>query len=483
MSIDGFSDVSSARLANILNMRLILTAVAVTNIAVPSFAGAPELVGTTIVSGFEPHIEASGLKPGQRVRVHAVRMFSTWERAPTGGWRQAPKPLHSWADFLADEEGRIRLWRASPLSGTYAGIDGYGLLWSGRAIKADAPNPHLPADISFKDMKDGETTIILADGDAVLAHRPLTTASAPGIRVVDVAKGRINGAYAAPADGKRHPALILLHGSEGGDRDAARSLAIRFAGQGYAAFSFNYFAWDLKKLVGVPNAHVNQPIEMISAVRDWLKEQPEADVKRLGLYGHSKGAEYAELAAAYFPWVRAVAACVPTDVVWQGYGIGDERNQSNPFGKPPKEYSSFSWKGRPLPYVPLEGDRSGYYHNSDFYEAKRREYPKEATSAEIMVEKSKASFLWLGGGRDATWASGRMAERLDARMRAKGIADRSELHVYDTAGHSICGDGTYPTRLWEQDSTNPRDPDRDAEGRATINGWNQIKAFFSRTLK
>ena len=278
MSIDGFSDVSSARLANILNMRLILTAVAVTNIAVPSFAGAPELVGTTIVSGFEPHIEASGLKPGQRVRVHAVRMFSTWERAPTGGWRQAPKPLHSWADFLADEEGRIRLWRASPLSGTYAGIDGYGLLWSGRAIKADAPNPHLPADISFKDMKDGETTIILADGDAVLAHRPLTTASAPGIRVVDVAKGRINGAYAAPADGKRHPALILLHGSEGGDRDAARSLAIRFAGQGYAAFSFNYFAWDLKKLVGVPNAHVNQPIEMISAVRDWLKEQPEADV-------------------------------------------------------------------------------------------------------------------------------------------------------------------------------------------------------------
>lgn len=418
------------------NMKRILIAAALTMLAVPLSAGAQNLVGTTLVSGFEPHIEAFGLKAGQRVRVHAVRMFSTWERAPTGGWRQVPRPLYSWADFVADEEGRGRVWRASPLAGTYAGIDGYGILWSGRPFQTDAPNPD-PAGTSFTGMKDGETSVFLADGDTIVARRPLSMEPVPGIQVVEVATGRINGAYAAPADGKRHPALILLHGSEGGDRDAARAMAVRFAGQGYAAFAFNYFAWDLKKLVGVPHAHVNQPVEMITAVRDWLKEQPEADVTRLGLYGHSKGAEYAEVAAAHLPWVRAVAACVPTDVVWQGYGIGDERNRASSFGEPPKDYSSFSWRGRPLPYVPLEGDRSGYFHNTDFYEAKRREHPREAAAAQIAVEKSAADFLWLGGGRDATWASGAMARRLHARLRAKGGADRSEGRTPRDSGNRI----------------------------------------------
>ena len=279
-----------------------------------------------------------------------------------------------------------------------------------------------------------------------------------------MAEGRINGAYAAPNDGKRHPAVILLHGSEGGDRDAARALAVRFAGHGYAAFALNYFAWDLKGLPDVPNAHVNQPIELIGQVRDWLRAQPEADVERIGLYGHSKGAEYAEVAAVYLPWVRAVAACVPTDVVWQGYGIGDQRNKSNTYGSPPALYSSFSWRGVPLPYVPLEGDRSGYRTNTDFYEAKRAERPKLAQAALIPIERAKASFLWLGGGRDATWASGAMAQRLDARLRTSGAASRSELHVYPAAGHAICGDGTYPTRVWEKESTDLRDPDRDAEG-------------------
>lgn len=468
--------------ASVVIMNIILASVALANSAAPLSAMMPKLVGTKSILGSEPRIEASGLTPGQRVRVHAVRMFSTWERAPSGSWRQAARPLHSWADFLADKDGRINLWRTGPLAGTYNGIDGYGILWSGRPIKPAVPDIFLPKGESFERMKDGETMIFLAIENDVVDRRMFTTAQAPGIKLVDIAKGRLNGAYAAPVDGQKHPVLILLHGSEGGDRDSARAMALRFAGQGYAAFAFNYFAWDLKKLEGVPNAHVNQPIEMITAVRDWLSAQPEADVSRLGLYGHSKGAEYAEVAAIYLPWVRAVAACVPTDVVWQGYGIGDERNRTNAYGAPPKEYSSFSWKGRPLPYIPLEGDRSGYFHNTDFYEAKRREHAAKAASAAIRIEKSKASFLWLGGGRDETWASGEMALRLDRRLRSKGAADRSELHIYEAAGHAICGDGTYPTRLWAQDSVDPRDPDRDAEGRATVDAWNRIKTFFSQTL-
>ncbi len=408
-------------------------------------------------------------------------MFSGWERAPKGGWQKVPKPLHSWGDFKTDVEGRIQLWRSSPLAGTYAGIDGYGLLWSGRLVEGN--NDAVPAGLDVSSLKENHSLVIVTRGAETIVSQPLTSAKPQGLRQQYLERGRLNGAYAAPADGMRHPAIILLHGSEGGSRDGAQELAQRFAARGYAAFALNYFAWDLAGLRGVPNAHVNQPLELLSTVRDWLAKQPEADVTRIGLYGHSKGAEYAEVAAVRFPWVKAVAACVPTDAVWQGYGIGDERNRTNAWGKTPLKYSSFSWKGQPLPYIPLDGSRDGFHSNTLYYESKRAERPATAKTAAIAVEKSRAAFLWLGGGRDETWASGAMAQRLDARLRATGASNRSELRLYDRAGHAICGDGTYPTRLWVGDSTDPRDPDRDADGRATVDGWQRIVAFFNRTLK
>ena len=439
--------------------------------------------GTEIVSGAAPQITVEGLEPGDRVRVHSIRMFEVWEPDSNGDWRPVARPLHAWGDFLANATGIVSLRVMSPLAGTYAGTDAYGLLWSGRVVPAQAQDTFLPGTIAIADMSDGEGQLIVTREDRTLASEQLRFRDPPSLRIVEVAQGRLNGTFAAPQDGERHPVVILLHGSEGGSPAAAAALANRFAGQGYAAFAFNYFAWDLANLEGVPNAHVNQPIEMLAAVRDWMAAQPESDVERLGVYGHSKGAEYAALAAVRLPWIDAVAACVPTDVVWQGYGIGDGRNRSNPFGEPPELYSSFSWEGQPLPYIPLEGDRRPYHSNTDFYEAKRVEAGQVAEAAAIAVEQSSASFLWLGGGRDEVWASGQMARSLDARMQAAGEAARSELVVYDGAGHAICGDGTYPTRLWQSDSEDQRDPDLDANGRATVDGWERIVEFFGRKLR
>ncbi len=242
-----------------LAMRKLLFAALIASTATTLAASTTSLRGTTIVAGFEPQIEASGLPPGQQVRIHAVRMFNVWEQAPAGGWRPAPRPLHGWADFRADGDGRVRLWRDSPVAGTYAGIDGYGILWSGRSVQTGTPNPSLPSMLDLATMKDGDSLILMTMGNTILARQALVVADPPALRIVDVAQGRLNGTFAAPSNSGRHAALILLHGSEGGDRDAARALAVRFAGQGYAAFAFNYFAWDLKQLPGVPNAHVNRP--------------------------------------------------------------------------------------------------------------------------------------------------------------------------------------------------------------------------------
>ena len=75
-----------------------------------------------------------------------------------------------------------------------------------------------------------------------------------------------------------------------------------------------------------------------------------------------------------------------------------------------------------------------------------------------------------------------MAARNHARLVRAGKRGRSELHVYPRAGHAICGEGTYPTRLWSDESADPRVADPQADGVATVDAWRRIAAFFRRTL-
>lgn len=439
-----------------------------------------------VVSGFPPVVRLSGLGSGETIRVHLFRMYARWETADPAkrtGWRQVPQPLHAWVDARAGRRGRLDLARAVPLAGTYRGADAYGLSWSGRKPGDRALSPAVVADFNLGSIEQGASRLVVTRGSQVVAQALLRISAPAGLRTVELAEGPLNGFFAVPDSGRSHPAVILLHGSEGGDRDAAREIAQRFAGQGFAAFALNYFAWDLKNIVGVPNEHVNQPIELLEQVRTWLAAQPQVAAGRIGAYSHSKGAEYAAAAAVYLPWIK-VAACVPSNSVWQGYGIGDARNRPQPGRVSPAQLSSWSWQGTPLPYIalPVTDDRSVFFNNTAYYEARRAVDPAVAQAARIPVERSRAHFLWLGAGRDETWASGNMAARNDRVLREAGAGSRSTLYLYRRTGHAICGDGTYPTRLWANDSPDPRGPDLDADGRVTVDAWQRTVTFFRRAL-
>jgi dienelactone hydrolase len=435
----------------------------------------------SFTAGFAPGILVSGLRPHEAVRIHAVAAFGKWVPDGKGGWVEKTEPYRAWADVRADRRGEVAMDRFQVGTGTYVGVDGYGLLWSMRP--AGDPSLTAPLPKTLRPLPIGVTRILIARGLETLAEADLPMAEPPGLTIETVARGALNGVFAAPADGRKRPVVILLHGSEGGGARSARALAVRYAGQGYAAFALNYFAWDLEKLRGVPNIHINQPIELLEQVRAWLATRPEADVGRIGVYGHSKGAEYAEVAAVRYRWIKAVAACVPTDVVWEGYGIGDGRNAPDPAYVPPRLKSSWSWRGVPLPYVPLKPwAKDAFFDNSERYELSRQAHLTEAAKAAIPIERSGARVLLIGGGRDEVWASGAMATRLAARMRRAGKAARVDLVVYPAAGHQICGDGTYPTHVWASASSDPRVKDPVAEGKAAADAWVRIKAFFARAL-
>lgn len=435
-----------------------------------------------IIVGETPGIVVSGLNPGQPARVHGFGAYQRWEKNAAGQWAPVVAVYHSWADVLPDATGRVDMDRADVASGTYHGIDGYGLLWSMRKptdpILADAGPATIPASVPL-----GTTRIIVSQlgqvvGDALLRYR-----EAPGLTVEPVADGALNGIFAAPKGKTRLPTIILLHGSEGGGVATARALATQFAGQGYAAFALNYFAWDFEGLKGVPNIHVNQPIELIDRVRGWLSQRAEVDPHRIGLYGHSKGAEYAEVAAVRYPWVKAVIACVGTDVVWEGYGIGDERAALPKDFIKPREIASWSWRGKPLPYVRLQPWRGGiWFDNTARYEAGRVADPEAASAAAIPIERSHARWLLIGSLRDEIWASGAMSQRLADRLRRAGKGDRVSLLVHDRAGHQVCGSGLNPSYVWADPSTDPRVKDPGAEGSAAVQSWQAMKAFLARAL-
>src|SRR5262249_16278977 len=111
-----------------------------------------------------------------------------------------------------------------------------------------------------------------------------------------------------------------LHGSEGGTMGAARAAAVRFAQLGYAAFAVNYFAYPNAGIKNIPAALLNIPVETVNIAREWLQKKPDVDTERIALWGVSKGAELALVAAAQYGWVDRVAACVPSSFVWAGFG-------------------------------------------------------------------------------------------------------------------------------------------------------------------
>lgn len=438
-----------------------------------------------VPTGEPPKIKVSGLQPGETVSVHALRRFSRWQPNEKGQWIEVFVPLHAWVEGAADSGGTINLETFRPSAGTYDRADGRGLLWSMRRpgdpllVRARiAGSQNVPAD--------GSTRLVVTRGEAVLAETSLRYVEPRGLDVETVAVGAVNGVFARPSGKRSLPTLILLHGSEGGSREGARAMATRFAGQGLAAFALNYFAWDTPAgLSGLRNYHVNQPIEVIGDVRNWLATRPEADVNRLGVYGQSKGAEYAEVAAVRYPWIRAVAACVPTDVVWEGYGIDDQRNRTRQIERP-AAMSSWSWKGRPLPYIPLRPypppPGVTYFTNTERYELSRADHPRAAAAAAIPLERASARFLLLGAGKDEVWASGKMAETLARRMTKAGRKGRVDLKLFPRAGHQICGDGTFPTRLYSEESPDPSSKDLTAEGEASVDSWEAVRAFFRRML-
>lgn len=205
------------------------------------------------------------------------------------------------------------------------------------------------------------------------------------------------GTICTPASAGKHPTIILLGGSEGGDRMSYA--APQFAQRGFVAASVAYFG-----LPGLPQTLENVPVETVGKAIEDLSKRDDVDPNRMAIMGLSKGGELALLAASTYPQIHAVIADVPSPFAWQGIAQG-----------PSAPASSWSLAGKPLPFVHY-GTVMGAVFGAAFmdhqpldlrkgYEGAMQENKAQIPVAMFHLENIHGPVMMLAAGDDQIWDS------------------------------------------------------------------------------
>lgn len=421
--------------------------------------------GTTVLAGNPMTIVLAGVPARASVRVDAERLvYSSFHNGKRLLFR-------SHAEFTGGSNGTVDLSAAKPTAGTYSGADLRGLFWSMVATADSAPASAQPNAVRLRARVGGQ---VVADTTIVFQN------ALPEVRVEQVSA--FPGAlFAALPGGGRRPVVILLGGSDGGSR-AARE-APKLASQGYAVLGLPYYSPPAgpggpRELPELPADFADIRVERLQAVYEWLRTRDDVDTNRIALYGASKGAELALLAASHFPWIRAAVALAPSDVVWEGWGWGVQ----------PGTRSSFSLNGTPLPFVPFEGFldemekmRTGApIHIRRFHDRGRAAHPEAVAAARIPVERFRGKLMLVAGEDDQSWNSAAMARSIAERRAAAGLETVSL--IYPDAGHLLNGNGWSPTTHYnvgqEQSGGTPA---ATARGQAAV--WPAMLDFLRNALR
>lgn len=212
----------------------------------------------------------------------------------------------SFAKFTTDKMGEINLATAQPVSGSYDEPDVMGLIWSMIPVANDKPKRKTP-------LKPLETKLSLLGEQGVLATSTVVRkVIEPNVIRVPIRERGLIGTFFCHSKDVALPTVIVLGGSEGGLRESNAALL--------ASYGFNTLALAYFGIGDLPKELVNIPLDYIETAIGWLKDHPNVDYTKLGIFGTSKGGELALLSASMFSAIKAVVGYVPSGVVYPGIG-------------------------------------------------------------------------------------------------------------------------------------------------------------------
>jgi dienelactone hydrolase len=281
-------------------------------------------------------------------------------------------------------------------------------------------------------------------------------------RRLDIREEGLVGTLVAPATGGPYPGVLVLSGSGGGIPEA---LASEIARHGFAALALAYFGVE-----DLPTELVEIPLEYSEKGLAWMGHSGLVAGDRMSVLGISKGAELALLLASVTRSVKAVAAFVPSHVVWQGISYSSSQRST----------SSWTSAGEPIPYVPYKLAPDWARQASgrpirlfDLYSSSLAD-TEAVDRARIRVENIAGPIVLISGGEDHMWPSSFMADQIMERLRVSGFGYVYQHLKYDLAGH-FAG----PPSSQSRPSVFDLGGTAEANLQAQANSWPKVLAFLN----
>lgn len=412
-----------------------------------------------VLQGEPVSVRLTGVKPGETVEISAERRFG----------RPQPVIYRSQAMFKADSRGVVDLSTASATTGSYAGVDTAGLFWSMTPTTQPASQDWRNGEVRFTAHMAGKPPV---------SGRVRLVGASPQVETKDI-PGFPEARLYSLTGGAPRPVIVVLHGADGGTA-ASERFGRKLASLGYAVVGLPYYSPDWgsygppKAIPALPGSFIDIRIDQLAELRGWLKTQAGVDAGRIALFGGSKGAEFSLIAASKYPWITSVVAFAPSDLVWEGWGLEMLEAEGT--------RSSFSYEGRPLPFMPYSGFVDGLLAGPKadllkIHDDGRAAHPDREAAARIRIEDFPGPVMLVAGDADREWRSGAMARNLAATRKAAGL--ETVLLVYPQAGHDVGGDGWAPT----VDEVARGGGSAQANARAQGDAWPKVLAFLNKTLK
>ncbi len=242
-----------------------------------------------------------------------------------------------------------------------------------------------------------------------------------------------------PNDGKTHPGIIVLHGSEGGSLPYAKMEAQFLAAHGYAVLAFCWYNCRRDTITDpflpLENIELRNTIKAI----EWLKTSAPVGGKAIAVFGVSRGAEQGMVLGSLAEAIKivdAIAVHAPADVIIGGFNWSTQDKRcwlcsSKDLACFKNSQDSDKWDFANMTWNPACGAKPKDQSQMESWLLDGQALSK---GKKIEIEKFKKPVHITVGDNDQVWDY-HMSLRLADRLKSYG--QPVELSVFAGEGHSF----------------------------------------------
>ena len=285
------------------------------------------------------------------------------------------------ATFVTDNKGDISVSKSPSIRGDYLGVNGMGLFESLHYSKMISSKRCLSLeDLPLYDYFNAEISLWIKE-KKVAETTVKRYFKYPNIEYKNIVNANWLGRIFYRNTEDKAPCIIVLSGSDGG-LEKSQNIAMLLASRGYVSLAMSYFGMDGQ------TPYLDQiPLENIQEALQILSENPHVDPNRIGIYGRSKGAEYALASISKFHEFKSAVLNAPSNQVYEGLR-----------GKMNSHHSSWTFKNQEVPYTK--------FSILKLLQSKvLPQHPEKAPDSLIDVHDSGTNILLIASTKDEVWDS------------------------------------------------------------------------------